>query len=230
MIGGKASWKLLATASCFWKYPLPVEGLWCRTCTYFHRNPKSSDRPTFDDAMRYLLSPKDKLLKWSVREKAVHLSSCHLGADLEVAENLHKDLRELYLLKRWMVFHCVTTWDDLLSLATFYVKDCSNQQYLRTIWMDTSMIGHKTPLATSTRGTGVANDNPATRTVLIIETRWPRFRGPDQRESMVNHTHSYQRVNTLGDDFLLWMASAPNKLHTKLGLSVIINVCTRKAI
>ena len=57
----------------------------------------SSKRPTFRETVKYLLSSKDQLLKWSVKEKAVHLAACHLGADLEVAENLHKDLRELYL-------------------------------------------------------------------------------------------------------------------------------------
>ena len=57
----------------------------------------SSSRPTFDDAIKHLLMSKDILLKWSVKEKAVHLSASQLGADLKVAENLHKDLRDFYL-------------------------------------------------------------------------------------------------------------------------------------
>jgi hypothetical protein len=65
-----------------------------------YRNCSASGRPTFEDAVKYLLIPKEKLLKWSVKEKAVHLSAIHLGADLEVAENLHKDLRDTYLSRK----------------------------------------------------------------------------------------------------------------------------------
>jgi len=39
---------------------------------------------------------EEVLLKWSVKDKAVHISACWLGADLEVAENLHKDLQRAY--------------------------------------------------------------------------------------------------------------------------------------
>ena len=59
-----------------------------------------SNRPTFEEAVEYLLMGKEKLLKWSVKEKAVHISACHLGANLEVAENLHKDLREQYIMQK----------------------------------------------------------------------------------------------------------------------------------
>ena len=76
----------------------------CSVVSISHRNSDTSARPTFDDAVKYLLNPKDKLLKWSVKEKAVHLSACHLGADLEVAENLHKDLREQYISGKKMIY------------------------------------------------------------------------------------------------------------------------------
>ena len=63
------------------------------------RNPISSARPTFQGAVTYLQMSQDQLLKWSVKEKAVQLSACHLGADLDVAERLHEDLRETYKKK-----------------------------------------------------------------------------------------------------------------------------------
>ncbi len=56
----------------------------------------SSQRPSFQDVVRFLFMNEEALLKWTVKEKAVHISACWLGADLDVAMDLHKDLQVLY--------------------------------------------------------------------------------------------------------------------------------------
>ena len=62
------------------------------------RHPQHIDRPTFQKLCELLqVSESSRLLKWSVRERAVDTSNAlRLGAQLKLGAELHKDLQNAY--------------------------------------------------------------------------------------------------------------------------------------
>ena len=62
----------------------------------FCRHPATSERPSFNDLIQKLSMPDTRLLKWSNEDKAVHPEASKLGAELEHASELYKDLQTLY--------------------------------------------------------------------------------------------------------------------------------------
>ena len=65
---------------------------------YVHlcRNPKDSQRPTFDGIQQYLDSPEDSLLQWSADDIEPGKQSHILGAPLIEGSNLYIDLQRTY--------------------------------------------------------------------------------------------------------------------------------------
>ena len=62
-----------------------------------HRHPDSSSRPDFVSVVQQLSLPDTKLLKWSEEDKAIDPEASTLGAGLDKAMNLHKDLQQQYM-------------------------------------------------------------------------------------------------------------------------------------
>ena len=62
------------------------------------RHPQTIDRPTFQKLCELLqVSESSRLLKWSVRERAVDTpNALRLGAQLKLGAELHKDLQNVY--------------------------------------------------------------------------------------------------------------------------------------
>ena len=61
-----------------------------------HRHPDSSSRPDFVSVVQCLSLPDTKLLKWSEEDKAIDPEASTLGAGLDKATNLYKDLQQQY--------------------------------------------------------------------------------------------------------------------------------------
>ena len=62
-----------------------------------HRHPDSSSRPDFVSVVQQLSLPDTKLLKWSEEDKAIDPEAATLGAGLDRAMDLYKDLQEQYI-------------------------------------------------------------------------------------------------------------------------------------
>ena len=62
----------------------------------FYRHPDPSNRPDFVSVVQQLSLPDTKLLKWSEEDKASDPEAATLGAGLDKAANLHKQLQEQY--------------------------------------------------------------------------------------------------------------------------------------
>ena len=60
------------------------------------RHPESSSRPDSASIVQSLSRSDSKLLKWAEEDRAVHTMAACLGAELEVAQDLYKDLQLLY--------------------------------------------------------------------------------------------------------------------------------------
>ena len=60
------------------------------------RHPDSSSRPDFVSVLQQLSLPDTKLLKWSEEDKATDPEVATLGAGLEKAVDLYKDLQQSY--------------------------------------------------------------------------------------------------------------------------------------
>ena len=63
-----------------------------------YRHPQHIDRPTFQKLCEFLqVSESGRLLKWSVRERAVDMpNALRLGTQLKLGAELHKDLQNVY--------------------------------------------------------------------------------------------------------------------------------------
>ena len=61
-----------------------------------HRHPEPSQRPGFTDIAVRLEQEPTALLKWSVKDKATHLSITRLGADLAIGHQLYQELQRVY--------------------------------------------------------------------------------------------------------------------------------------
>ena len=64
---------------------------------FFHRNPTHAKRPPFSQISHYLSTSTDILLQWREEDEAVSVGASKLGASLEEAENLYKDLQDTYI-------------------------------------------------------------------------------------------------------------------------------------
>ena len=64
---------------------------------YLYRHPDSSSRPDFVSVVQQLSLPDTKLLKWSEEDKATDPEAATLGAGLDKAVDLYKDLQQRYL-------------------------------------------------------------------------------------------------------------------------------------
>lgn len=62
------------------------------------RHPTAADRPKFDTITKEQGQSPESLLKWTVRDKAAHLSATQLGAELEIGHKLYQDLQNTYLV------------------------------------------------------------------------------------------------------------------------------------
>ena len=60
------------------------------------RHPESSGRPDFASMLQQLSLPDTKLLKWSEEDKATDPEAAMLGAGLDKAVDLYKDLQQQY--------------------------------------------------------------------------------------------------------------------------------------
>ena len=61
----------------------------------FYRHPEPSSRPSFVSVVQQLSVPDTKLLKWS-EDKATDPEAATLGAGLDKAVDLYKDLQQNY--------------------------------------------------------------------------------------------------------------------------------------
>ena len=61
-----------------------------------YRHPEASQRPPFMTVSNQLSQPDYVLLNWSEKDKLVHPEANKLGANLESADGLYKDLQSLY--------------------------------------------------------------------------------------------------------------------------------------
>ena len=61
-----------------------------------YRHPDSSSRPDFVSVVQQLSLPDTKLLKWSEEDRGTDPEAATLGAGLEKAVELYKDLQEQY--------------------------------------------------------------------------------------------------------------------------------------
>ena len=64
-----------------------------------YRHPDSSSRPDFVSVVQQLSLPDTKLLKWSEEDKATDPEAATLGAGLDKAVDLYKDLQERYYMQ-----------------------------------------------------------------------------------------------------------------------------------
>ena len=64
---------------------------------YLYRHPESSNRPDLVSMVQQLSLPDTKLLKWSEEDKATDPEAATLGAGLDKAVDLYKDLQQRYL-------------------------------------------------------------------------------------------------------------------------------------
>ena len=62
-----------------------------------HRHSDSSSRPDFVSVVQQLSLPDTKLLKWSEEDKATDPEAATLGAGLDKAVDLYKDLQKTYV-------------------------------------------------------------------------------------------------------------------------------------
>ena len=62
----------------------------------YFRHPKTSLRPKFAAIGQQLSVPDAELLKWTEEDKSTHPKVDELGADLLCAQDLYKDLQEMY--------------------------------------------------------------------------------------------------------------------------------------
>ena len=62
-----------------------------------YRHPESSSRPDFVSVVQQLSLPDTKLLKWSEEDKATDPEAATLGAGLDKAVDLYKDLQKIYV-------------------------------------------------------------------------------------------------------------------------------------
>ena len=62
----------------------------------FYRNPGTSQRPDFTAINQQLSVSDAELLKWTEEDKCTHPEVNELGADLLCAQDLYKDLQEMY--------------------------------------------------------------------------------------------------------------------------------------
>ncbi len=61
------------------------------------RHPEPSSRPDFVSVAQQLSLPDTKLLKWSEEDKATDPEAATLGAGLDKAVDLYKDLQQRYI-------------------------------------------------------------------------------------------------------------------------------------
>ena len=61
-----------------------------------YRHPESSSRPDFVSVVQQLSLSDTKLPKWSEEDKATDREAATLGAGLDKAVDLYKDLQEQY--------------------------------------------------------------------------------------------------------------------------------------
>ena len=61
------------------------------------RHPQTSERPTFIRVLQSLSLPDTRLLRWNEEDKAVHPKASTLGAELETAVELYRELQRTHL-------------------------------------------------------------------------------------------------------------------------------------
>ena len=62
----------------------------------YYRHPDCSSRPDFGMLLMQLGRPDTKLLKWSEEDRTIGTEAAMLGAPLDKATELYKDLQEQY--------------------------------------------------------------------------------------------------------------------------------------
>ena len=64
-----------------------------------HRHPTNNGRPDAAMIAQWLSRPDPQLLRWSEEDRALHPEASLLGAELEAAVELYKELQETYKIR-----------------------------------------------------------------------------------------------------------------------------------
>ena len=109
----------------------------CVDCTHLCRHPDPAQRHTFKDVANKLSSNPRDLLKWSVKDKVIHLLVTRLGADLKIGYKLYPDLQSSYQsLNQWSLFFLSLCQSYCLSVIIIIILWlCNVAGDFKSVWI-----------------------------------------------------------------------------------------------